>query len=261
MIENDRNFDDLAERFARNVYGSAKGEIRLAIVWRHLLDTLPMLDGGRPLRVLDAGCGFGQLGQRLAGLGHELVLSDVSQNMLTEARRRFSADPPAQPVRFIHAPVQALDSAELGQFDLVLFHAVLEWLAQPQQTLAGLLELIRPGGHLSLMFYNRDALVFRNLVRGNWRKVESGALQGEPGGLTPFHPLPPEEVEGWLTDRGWRIVGRAGVRVIHDYLERALRDGRPVEEIVRMEWQYARREPYLRLGRYFHLVARRPAAD
>ncbi len=57
----------------------------------------------------------------------------------------------------------------LGDFDLVLCHAVLEWLAQPQQALHKLFGLIRPGGHLSLMFYNRDALIFRNLIRGNWR--------------------------------------------------------------------------------------------
>ncbi len=258
MITHDRNFDDLATRFARNIYGSAKGEIRLAVVWDHLTGLLPQLEQGPPLRILDAGCGFAQLGLRLAQLGHEVVLCDPSQQMLAGARGQAeAAGLGSDSLRFIEAPVQALESAELGRFDLILFHAVLEWLAQPRETLRGLLELLQPGGRLSLMFYNRDALIFHNLRRGNWRKVASGELQGEEGGLTPYHPLGLEEVEAWL--RGWdmALLGRAGVRVIYDYMERAMRDARPLEEMVRLELQYARREPYLRLGRYLHLVAQK----
>lgn len=258
MIEQDRNFDDLAARFARNIYGSAKGEIRLAIVWQHLLQTLPQLGAKQSLRILDGGCGFGQLAQRLAGLGHELVLSDLSHNMLAQAERRFAAELPDAKVRFVHAPLQSLDPEQLGTFDLVLLHAVLEWLAQPQRTLGRLLALIKPGGYLSLMFYNRDALVFRNLIRGNWRKVESGELQGEAGGLTPYHPLSLQEVESWLQQWGLSVIGYAGVRVIYDYMDTRLRDARAVDEVVRMELQYAQQEPYLHLGRYLHLVARRP---
>jgi S-adenosylmethionine-dependent methyltransferase len=254
LIEQDRNFDDLAQRFARNIYGSAKGEIRLAIVWQHLRQVLDMK---QPLRILDAGCGFGQLARRLAGLGHELVLTDPSKNMLDHAEREFAADPPAGSVRFVHAPIQELSRDEFGRFDLVLCHAVLEWLAQPKQTLHQLLDLIRPGGHLSLMFYNKDALIFRNLIRGNWRKVESGVLQGEEGGLTPYHPLSLHEVESWLQEWHMPVIARAGVRVIHDYMEKQLRDSRPVEETVRMEMQYAQQEPYLYLGRYLHVVARK----
>lgn len=255
MIESDRNFDDLTERFARNIYGSAKGEIRLAIVWQHLLQTLPQLEAGQSLRILDAGCGFGQLGLRMAQQGHELVLSDLSYNMLSEAQNQFAERLPDAQVKFLHMPAQELNDADLGQFDVVLFHAVLEWLAEPKQTLNKLLGLIKPGGHLSLMFYNKDALIFRNLMRGNWRKVESGVLQGEEGGLTPYHPLSLQQVEGWLHEWQMPVISHAGVRVIYDYMEKPLRDSRPVEETIRMELQYAQQEPYLHLGRYLHVVA------
>ena len=257
MIESDRNFDDLSERFARNIYGSAKGEIRLVIVWRHLLQTIPQLESGQALTILDAGCGFGQLGLRLAEQGHELVLSDLSYNMISEAQKQFAEKLPDARVRFLHLPVQELTVADQGQFDLVLFHAVLEWLAEPKQTLHRLLGLIKPGGYLSLLFYNKDALIFRNLMRGNWRKVESGILQGEEGGLTPYHPLTLQEVEGWLHEWQMPVISHAGVRVIYDYMEKRLRDSRPAEEIVRMELQYAQQEPYLHFGRYLHMVARR----
>jgi len=257
VIQNDRNFDDLTERFARNIYGNAKGEVRLAIVWEHLLQTLPQLTAGTPLRILDAGCGLGQMALKLAELGHEVVLSDTSENMIAASRKLFEQQLPENIPQLIHAPVQKLYADSLGQFDLVLFHAVLEWLAEPKQTLKHLLSLIQPEGSLSLMFYNRDALVFRNLIRGNWRKAESNDLQGEEGGLTPYHPLSLEEVQGWMDEWQFDLLSRAGVRVIYDYMDRKMREARPTEEVVRIEMKYARQEPYLHMGRYLHLICRK----
>lgn len=257
MIQSDRNFDDLATRFARNIYGTAKGEVRLAIVWEHLLQTIPELAEGKPLRILDAGCGLGQMGLRLAEQGHELVLSDLSEKMIEETSLLFKKELPETKVEILHKPVQELNEQELGQFDLVLFHAVLEWLAEPEETLQQLTHLIKPGGHLSLMFYNRDALVFRNLIRGNWRKAESDNLKGDEGGLTPYHPLTLEEVQGWLENWQFNVLSCAGVRVIYDYMDRNIRDKRPIEEIVRIELKYAQHEPYLHMGRYLHLIAKK----
>ncbi|HIG66824.1 MAG TPA: hypothetical protein EYQ44_03220 [Porticoccaceae bacterium] len=57
----DRNFDDLAEKFARRVYGGLKGEIRLAVIWRDLVTTMPQILSGKPLRIIDIGGGLGQL--------------------------------------------------------------------------------------------------------------------------------------------------------------------------------------------------------
>ena len=67
----DRNFDDIADKFAQNIYGTTKGRIRQAILWQELdalLTTLP----DRPLHVLDVGGGQGQIacggGARSSGI-------------------------------------------------------------------------------------------------------------------------------------------------------------------------------------------------
>lgn len=39
----DRNFDDIAEKFARNIYGTTKGKIRQAVVWQDLTGLLAQL--------------------------------------------------------------------------------------------------------------------------------------------------------------------------------------------------------------------------
>jgi S-adenosylmethionine-dependent methyltransferase len=43
----DRNFDDIAEKFSRNIYGTTKGQLRQAILWQDLEPLLAAAGPGR----------------------------------------------------------------------------------------------------------------------------------------------------------------------------------------------------------------------
>lgn len=255
-MKQDRNFDDLSHKFKRKIYDSPKGAIRLEVVWEDLLACVPELQGP-PLRILDAGAGMGQIALRLARLGHEVVLCDHSAEMLSLAQQCFTNELPDANVRFIHVPVQQLHAHVDGQFDLVLFHAVLEWLAEPETTLREVLRWCRPGAALSLLFYNRHALTYLNLIKGNLRKVAAGDYQGDAHSLTPTHPLDPDEVRNWLESSGMTIMRKSGVRFFYDMMWPEARNGRSLEDLLLLERTLARQEPFASLGRYVHLLARR----
>ncbi len=255
VMTNDRNFNDLARRFTDNIYGSPKGRIRLAILQEDLDLLLGHFPANTPLRILDAGSGLGYMALYLAQRGHEVVLCDHSSEMLQRARQLFATQAPAAKVTFIESAVQELHQHVQGQFDLVMFHAVLEWVSEPLRTLESLLTFLRPGGYFSLLFYNRNSLVMRNLLRGNFRKLVAGQYAGDPNSLTPTNPLLPEEVLGWLDAIGLTVLSRTGVRIIYDYLSRELREQRSLEDIIEMERRFCRQEPFIGLGRYMHVVA------
>lgn len=252
----DRNFDDLSHKFKRKIYDSPKGQIRLAIVWEDLLEMIPALLGP-PLRILDVGAGLGQMALNLAKLGHEVVLCDHSIEMLRLAEELFTVEAPLANVRFVHAPVQQLHNLIEGDFDVVLLHAVLEWLAEPQATLAGMMRFCRPQGYFSLLFYNIHALTYLNLVKGNLRKVAAENYRGDPKSLTPTHPQDPFEVYGWLQGLGLTLLRKSGVRVFYDLMPASVRTERPMEDVLALERSLARREPYCSLGRYIHVVCQR----
>lgn len=258
-MSNDRNFDDLTRRFSTNIYGSPKGQIRLAILQQDLDTLLAGFPANTKLRILDAGCGLGYMALYLAQQGHDVVLCDHSAQMLQAAKQLFAEQASAANVTFIEAAVQDLSQHVQGQFDLVLFHAVLEWLSEPQHTLEELLRFLRPGGYFSLLFYNRNSLVMRNLLRGNFRKLAAEQYAGDPNSLTPSNPLLPEEVYGWLDALGLSVLSRSGVRVIYDYLSRELREQRSLEDIIEMERRFCRQEPFAALGRYLHVLAQTKA--
>lgn len=245
----DRHFDELATRFAEKIYGGAKGAIRLAVLQADLAEVLP----SRPLRVLDVGAGLGHMSLWLAGQGHAVTLAEPAAPMLDGARERFAA---AQlPAQFLQASWQELATQAHEPYDLVLCHAVLEWLAEPAAILAPLRQLTAEDGWLSLAFYNRDALIYRNLLKGHFRKLRKEQFAGEGQSLTPQRPLDPRELEAQLAPH-WRIEARSGVRVFHDYIPAEFQGKATLEDLLEMELTYRRHPAFAGLGRYLHWMCR-----
>ncbi len=266
-FDTDRNFDDLAPRFARNVYGGLKGAVRLAVLRRDLAEVVPQAlapASATPLRVLDAGGGQGQFGLQIAACGHALTLCDISEEMLNLAReqaRTLQLDS----VEWRHCSIQAL-AAEVtaGQrepYDLVLCHSVLEWVADQPGLLRSLHTLTRCNGLLSLSFYNRHGLIMKNLLRGRRPPILDADFVPSAGSLTPTRPLEPNEVLRWLDEGGWQPLCHSGIRVFHDLLLTPEGRAMPEAQLLALELELSRQEPYRGLGRYQHVLARRLCAD
>ena len=246
---NDRHFDELALRFAEKIYGGAKGAIRLAVLQADLAELLPQ----RPLRVLDIGAGLGHMALWLAEQGHAVTLAEPAAPMLDGARQRFAAA--GQSATFVQAPWQALTEHLHEPYDLVLCHAVLEWLAEPAAILPVLHRLTAADGWLSLAFYNQDALIYRNLLKGHFRKLRNQQFAGEGQSLTPQRPLDPRELAAQL-DALWRVEQRSGVRVFHDYMPAEFQAKADVAALIDMELAYRRHPAFAGLGRYLHWMCR-----
>ncbi len=254
-IKQDRNFDQLIHRFEKVVYETAKGGWRLKLLKEDLqfLHEYP-----QELTILDAGCGFGQVSHWFAGQGHQLTLCDVSGKMLARARKHFENS--GYVADFHHASVQQL-AGQLPQFDLVLFHAVLEWLAEPMATLATIANKVNPGGYLSLMFYNRNAMIYKNTLKGSWRlqQVLSDNYLGKGKKLTPPNPQYPHDVVAHLEQLGFTVVTQTGIRIFHDYLTEENLAKSKESELFELEYRYCRLPTFRDMGRYIHVVAKRDA--
>ncbi|WP_038908115.1 tRNA uridine 5-oxyacetic acid(34) methyltransferase CmoM [Dickeya oryzae] len=250
----DRNFNDIADKFARNIYGTTKGRLRQAVLWQDLETLLTRLPS-QPLRILDAGGGEGPMSRRLAALGHQVLLCDLSDEMITRAHDAACEEGVADNMRFVRCAAQDIGAHLSQPVDLVLFHAVLEWVAEPQHALRALTDCLAPGGALSLMFYNHQALVMRNMVLGNFGYVEAGMPKRKRRSLSPDHPLDPPQVYQWLAELGLQLSGKTGIRVFHDYLQNKQQQIDDFDQLLALEQRYCRQEPFVSLGRYIHVMA------
>jgi ubiquinone/menaquinone biosynthesis C-methylase UbiE len=116
-------------------------------------------DGGRGLRLLDAGCGTGaSTAALLAAAPHaEIVAVDASAGMLAEARSK--AWPGS--VRFVHSRIEDIaDNGVTGPFDGIFAAYLLRNLADPDTQLQAFRDMLRPGAPLTVHEYSvRDSAV------------------------------------------------------------------------------------------------------
>lgn len=258
-IQTDKIFNGLAEKFRNNVYGTNKGWLRQELLSRDF-QQIPFIAEACPVDVLDIGGGLGQMSDWLARQGHKVTFTEPADDMRAESDRLFQEQSASydSPVTSYPYRLQELaDQVPPAQF--VVCHAVLEWLHQPIDALPIIADQMQSGGWLSLMFFNEDGLRFSNIVKGNYDKALRDTLDGtgQRLRLTPISPQKPEQVIDGLKEQGLEIVSVAGIRVFTDYLRDKTPSDEDLEKLLELEWRYCHQEPYWRMGRYIHVIARK----
>lgn len=271
----DRNFDAIADHFEKKVYGGLKGEIRLAVLRRDIFEySVEMSKSlGRPLRILDVGAGLAQIAIELATQGHTVVINDISANMLEKAKASAAQINKDLDITWYVCPYQALTDKLAkdhkiknsdntvksdAKFDLIMSHALLEWLADPASVMDFFDQHLADNGALSLCFYNPASFDYRNLIMGNFNLLDNTEYKADnKKSLTPNYPVAKEEVASWLAAHHYQTVLTSGLRVFHDYAPLKRGGHNDPDAVIRMELRYSQQEPYKWLGRYLHIMAAR----
>ena len=255
----DQNFDKFADKFEKNIYGTTKGRLRHELLVHHLYDCIPIAEGSLqkkiPLQILDAGGGTGVMTKVMLDLGHEVTLSDISSETLSLAKNKLGEH---SNLHIQHTDILSLCNNK--QYDLVICHAVLEWLQHPVDVVRKLVDLVKPGGYLSLSFFNYDAQLFGNMLYGNFDYVEQGMKSKSTVRLSPINPQKPKIILSQLKTLPIRVVKQAGIRCFHDYLKQTEKQTSEYEQLKHLELQYGSTEPYLWLGKYFLVIAQKNAS-
>jgi SAM-dependent methyltransferase len=132
--------------------------------WRWCVDTAfaacsgalpPSLPDGRPLRILDAGCGTGVSTDYLAHLnpGSEILAVDISPGTLEVARERLRRSGGLEQASVRIENRSLLELQGEGPFDYINSVGVLHHLREPVAGLKALAALLKPGGLLHLFLY------------------------------------------------------------------------------------------------------------
>ncbi len=219
-----------------------------AFVWEYGKELVELLAPRSGERILDVGCGTGQLTAQIAASGAEATGIDSSPAMIAEARRNYPD------LRF-----EEMDAARMTydrQFHAVFSNAALHWVRDAGAAASGMARALLSGGRLVVEFGGK----------GNVRQLQEAVAQalramgievpegpwfypslGEYAGMLERHGL--EVTSAWLFDRptplaggledwiamfGARLVARVGpdqrdrfLRLLEQYARPALwRDGR-----------------------------------
>ncbi len=121
-------------------------------------------------RVLEVGCGAGQLGRLLRSRGHTVAGVELIPNQAELARGHLN--------HVVTADVETDDLPfAAGSFDAIIFADVLEHLIDPWRVLRESTDLLSPGGRVIASIPNVQNLdVLWRLLRGRWDYRERGIL-------------------------------------------------------------------------------------
>lgn len=240
------------------------GRIRFAVVEETLRRQVLELGGG-PLRVLDVGGGDGRDAVPLATAGHHVTIVDPAPQWLEEARHRAEAAGVGDGIATRTGSLDGLDAVDglARDFDLVLCHNVVHYRSPGPADAARLAALVRPGGRVSVMAPNPHGRVVMALTR----KGPAAALAELDADTMPSNTfdqtarkVAAEEMGQELIAAGLRVVHRYGARIANDCLadDRPKHDPAYFADLVRLELALCDREPFLRMGGMWQLVAEKP---
>lgn len=119
-------------------------EQRHSFVWKSAEDLIDLLHPAAGERILDIGCGTGQLTAKLAATGASVTGLDSSAAMLEQARTAYPA------LTWIHASLPDFETAE--PYDALFSNAALHWIRPPEQAARRMFDALKPGGRLVAEF-------------------------------------------------------------------------------------------------------------
>jgi S-adenosylmethionine-dependent methyltransferase len=238
--------------------GKLRDVVRQEVVARQLAQEL----APPPVRVIDLGCGQGTQALRLARRGYEVTGVDASADLLARFERDLSAEPAEvrARVRVEHGLIQ--DWAErprVSPAGAVLCHGVLMYEADPEPVLRDIAGLTAPGGMVSLLVRNGDALAMRPGLRGDW-----AACAAAFGSVTYANRIGITARADRLEDLTARLAGHRldvtawyGVRVFTDTAPGDAEAPPDAAAMLACEEQAGRTDPYRRVAALLHVIARR----
>jgi SAM-dependent methyltransferase len=148
---------------SEDVYAHTKYEILLR--W---------LRGRGSLRVLNAGCGSGELSQLLAAEGHDVVGIDPGLEYIQLARKRLADRFPN--CRFVVSSIE--NYREESDFDAVVSTDVLEHIEDDRVAFGCLANLVRPGGRMLITVPAGQWLFgFHDEQLGHFRRYSASSLR------------------------------------------------------------------------------------
>ncbi|MFI7615583.1 class I SAM-dependent methyltransferase [Nonomuraea terrae] len=237
------------ERQWRNLLGTLRDVVRQELVTRQLEPYL----AGEPARVLDVGCGQGTQALQVARRGHRVTALDSSQELLDQLTAALTPD---LAVEVVHG---SADELPAGPFDVVLCHGVLMYFEDPAPVLRAIAAVVRPGGLVSLLVRNGDALALRPGLRGDWTIAQRAFDEMSYGNRIGVTARADRRADLWsaLAEHGLSVEDWYGVRVFTDQAPDDAPVPEDLQDLLACEERAGRTDPYRQVAALTHLIVRR----
>ncbi|MFM9264167.1 class I SAM-dependent methyltransferase [Tychonema sp. BBK16] len=179
---------------SQNSWNTALYEEQHAFVWQYGESLLKLLASQAGERILDLGCGTGQLTAKIAESGAFVHGIDSSLSMIAKARDNYS--------QLDFAVADARDFQVEQPLDAVFSNAVLHWIKEPDAVINCVAKSLKPGGRFVAEFGGKGNV---GAIVGALLRVLSEIGCEEPESLNPWYYPSIGEYAGLLEKQGFEV--------------------------------------------------------
>jgi trans-aconitate 2-methyltransferase len=140
-----------------------------SFVWEYGNDLINLLSPQPQEKILDLGCGTGQLTDQIATTGAEVVGIDNSAAMIAKAQENYP-----------HIEFRVADATNFSfneSFDAIFSNAVLHWVKPPEAAVKCMKKALKPGGRLVVEFGGKGNV--NQIVEAIFTELKKYNYQGE----------------------------------------------------------------------------------
>jgi ubiquinone/menaquinone biosynthesis C-methylase UbiE len=134
---------------------------------------VPILKPG--LYVLDVGCGTGAISKGIAkyvGTTGHVTGIDNTEKFIASGKETYQD---VSNLDLIHADLFSFATDK--KFDLIVAARVLQWLNNPLEALMKMKSMLKPGGQISILDYNHEAIAWRPAPPASMQKFYAAFLK------------------------------------------------------------------------------------
>ncbi|MCU0542902.1 MAG: methyltransferase domain-containing protein [Oscillatoriaceae cyanobacterium Prado104] len=179
---------------SQNCWNTGLYERNHAFVWEYGESVVELLAPQAGERILDLGCGTGQLTEKIAQTGAFVRGIDASAAMVAKARDNYPS------IDFTVADARSFEVEE--QLDAVFSNAVLHWIKEPDAVINCIGKALKPGGRFVAEFGGKGNV---GAIVAGICSVLSEIGCGELASMNPWYFPSVGEYAGLLENAGFEV--------------------------------------------------------
>jgi ubiquinone/menaquinone biosynthesis C-methylase UbiE len=218
--------------------------------------------------ILDAGGGTGDWALLFAKLGYRnIVLADISQSMLDEAKRKF-VTVENMTVSCVKSDIANLKEFPTGAFDFVFSQGdPISLCLKPRAAVKALSRVAKKGAHVIAMMDTKFARVPRLIEAGKLNQavkllktnIAWDAWDEWNDQEFPSRPLTWEELAEYFEQAGLEVVEIIGAEVFTNHirknvLDKLKADPKTRKSLLKMEFEYCTNRSLVNMARHLQMV-------
>lgn len=230
------------------------------VTWDNIKRFLPK---NKNSLILDAGGGTGRWAMKIAKLGYNVILTDISKNMLKVAGKKIKKNNLSNKIKIVRADIKNMRMFQDEKFDLVLCEGdPLSYCGDYKKALKELIRILKKEGHLIVSVDNRITNIYHLIKQKKFDEVENFlrtgniVIQDSSSYMDfPIHAFTQEELKKLFVKNGLKVLRVIGKPVIPNrVVEEMLKNKKSYKNILKLCIRLADNPDYINFAGHLEIV-------